>query len=219
MTSDDIPSVYQLATRCFPTPWSIKTYYKEIEQNRQSHYWIAQLQRTTASQSSNDADPKKPGSLSFRTQRGPILSENLSRIHAVIDGMVLELVGYGGYWLVAEEMHIVSLAIAPQWQRRGLGKWLLINMLEKARRSGIALATLEVRSRNQAAQLLYSGLGFETVGRRKNYYPATKLTETDDAILFTLKRLDDGHIWRPLATTRDRLMEKLSHLLSDEQPQ
>lgn len=89
-------------------------------------------------------------------------------------------------------------------------------MLEEARRSGIALATLEVRARNQAAQQLYNGLGFVRVGRRPNYYPSTKSIDADDAILLTLKGFDDGGIWRPLAAERDRLMEKLPDLLMDE---
>ena len=49
---------------------------------------------------------------------------------------------------------------------------------------GLAFVTLEVRPSNTAAIALYSAFGFESVGRRKNYYDKP----SEDALLMTKYR-------------------------------
>lgn len=109
--------------------------------------------------------------------------------------MLPPILGYGGYWLMADEAHIVTIASHPNWRRRGLGEWLLLEMLAVARTQGAQVGTLEVRVSNGAAQKLYRKLGFDEVGRRKRYYR----NNGEDALLFTLFNLDKGAVWRPLA--------------------
>jgi [ribosomal protein S18]-alanine N-acetyltransferase len=111
------------------------------------------------------------------------------------------ILAYGGYWLMGEEIHIVTLATHPDWRRRSLGEWLLLEMLAQARSQGATEATLEVRMSNLGAQKLYQKLGFAEVGRRKRYYR----DNGEDALLYTLSRLDDGASWRPLAGRLERL--------------
>lgn len=105
------------------------------------------------------------------------------------------VVAYGGYWLMGDEAHIVTIATHPQWRRRHLGEWLLLEMLARARAQDACAATLEVRTGNYAAQALYRKLGFVDVGVRRQYYRDTG----EDALLLTLYRLDNGRIWRPLS--------------------
>lgn len=121
------------------------------------------------------------------------------------------ILAYGGYWLMGEEMHIVTLATHPDWRRRNLGEWLLLEMLAQARSQGATEATLEVRVSNRGAQKLYQKLGFAEVGRRKRYYR----DNGEDALLYTLARLDDGATWRPLA----RRLEELRGATSVERRQ
>ena len=104
------------------------------------------------------------------------------------------ILAYGGYWIMGDEAHIVTIATDPDWQRQRLGEWLLLNMLAEMRTYGVAQATLEVRASNQAAVRLYLKLGFIEVGTRPNYYR----DPTEDALLLTLFGLDDGAIWQPL---------------------
>ena len=59
---------------------------------------------------------------------------------------------------------------------------LLEEVLERGRRRGLALATLEVRKSNAGAIALYEGLGFRPVGLRKGYY----VDEGEDAIVMVL---------------------------------
>jgi ribosomal-protein-alanine N-acetyltransferase len=86
---------------------------------------------------------------------------------AVVDGRV---VGYALNWFVADEVHIVNLAVHPHWRRRGIARRLLHEVFDCARRRGMVIATLEVRYHNDAAISLYRSLGFREVALRKKYY-------------------------------------------------
>jgi ribosomal-protein-alanine N-acetyltransferase len=81
-----------------------------------------------------------------------------------------DLLGVGCYWAILDEAHITLLGILPAHQRQGLGRWLLIHLLEDAWERGMSRATLEVRVSNQRAIALYESLGFTTLGTRKRYY-------------------------------------------------
>ncbi|MGB3139005.1 MAG: GNAT family N-acetyltransferase [Nodosilinea sp.] len=89
------------------------------------------------------------------------------------------LLGLGCYWAILDEAHITVLAIDPRYQRRGLGQWLLANLLldacggQRVEQTGdraLARATLEVRPSNSRAIALYESFGFESLGRRRRYY-------------------------------------------------
>ncbi len=81
-----------------------------------------------------------------------------------------DIIGYSGYWLIADEVHISIIAIHPDWRRRGLGELLLLNMLAITKPKAVTLATLEVRASNTAAQNLYHKYNFHIVNQRSRYY-------------------------------------------------
>lgn len=99
-----------------------------------------------------------------------------------------QVVGFIGYWLIGEEVHISTFAIHPDYRKQGIGESMMVRALRTARSRGAALATLEVRVSNWAAIHLYEKLGFEQVGRRAGYYR----DNGEDALLMTLRRLGDG---------------------------
>lgn len=80
------------------------------------------------------------------------------------------VVGYGCCWLVADEIQITNLAVHNDYRRRGVGRRLMVHILQQGYNAGARLALLEVRGSNQAARALYEGLGFVTVQERPNYY-------------------------------------------------
>lgn len=92
------------------------------------------------------------------------------------------LIGYAGYWIVAGEAHVSTIAVAPTWRRRGLGAWLLLSMIYHALDRDAGVVSLEVREGNTIAQALYARYGFVSVGRRRRYYRDTG----EDAILMDL---------------------------------
>ena len=94
-----------------------------------------------------------------------------------------QLWGYIIFWVVADEMHLLNLAVHPQHRRRGIAWNLLVEALNLARGQGARVAWLEVRPTNTAARTLYESFGFEEVGRRPRYYDDTQ----EDAILLALE--------------------------------
>lgn len=96
------------------------------------------------------------------------------------------VVGYGVLSVVLDESHILNLCIQPEWQRRGLGARLIQRLLSVAREHGAETAFLEVRVSNDAAFKLYEGLGFEEIGRRREYYPASQ-GKREDALVMSLE--------------------------------
>ncbi len=80
------------------------------------------------------------------------------------------VVGYIAARVSADELHINNIGVRTESRRRGVGRALLAYALEVGARHGALAAVLEVRAGNVAAQAMYRGLGFETVGERRNYY-------------------------------------------------
>ncbi|MGO9557702.1 MAG: ribosomal protein S18-alanine N-acetyltransferase [Acidimicrobiales bacterium] len=81
-----------------------------------------------------------------------------------------EVVGYAGLMLAVGEGHITTIGVSPRWQRHGIGRRLLLELAETARKRGAEDLTLEVRVTNTGAQALYHQFGFAPAGIRKNYY-------------------------------------------------
>lgn len=75
--------------------------------------------------------------------------------------------------LLFDEMHLMKIAVAPDWRGNGLADLLLAHGLEQAAARGAATALLEVRPANRSALGLYRRFGFRQIGRRKQYYHET----------------------------------------------
>jgi ribosomal-protein-alanine N-acetyltransferase len=94
------------------------------------------------------------------------------------------VIGYLVFWYVADEMHILNLATAPEFKRQGVAKRLVLDALKRAYQKGATRAFLEVRASNAAAQKLYSDLGFTGTNVRREYYDAP----VEDAVVMTLEQ-------------------------------
>ncbi len=80
------------------------------------------------------------------------------------------IAGMAVLWVVLDEVHIGTIAIHPDFRKKGLGKIFLTNILEQAFEEGVIKAFLEVRKSNIAAIQLYRELEFVIDGVRKEYY-------------------------------------------------
>ena len=94
------------------------------------------------------------------------------------DGGVL---GYAGLHVVLDEGYIDNVAVEPAARRHGVADELL-DVFCRFGQAHLAFLTLEVRESNAPAIGLYEKLGFQVVGRRKNYYRE----EHEDALLMTI---------------------------------
>jgi ribosomal-protein-alanine N-acetyltransferase len=96
-----------------------------------------------------------------------------------------EIVGYGVLSMGAGEAHLLNICIAPQHQGQGMGRGLLLYMLNMARSNNVTMVLLEVRVSNKRAQQLYHDVGFNEAGTREAYYPAKEGRE--DAQVFAIE--------------------------------
>jgi len=88
---------------------------------------------------------------------------------------------------VADEVHILQLAVAETFRCRGIGRRIIHQILSGKSRVGMRKALLEVRADNRLAQHLYSKLGFSVTGMRKDYYRGMSNGQREDAVLMTRK--------------------------------
>ncbi|MFQ6119272.1 MAG: ribosomal protein S18-alanine N-acetyltransferase [Methanosarcinales archaeon] len=66
--------------------------------------------------------------------------------------------------------HLDSIAVHPDWRRKGIGSYLLKMGIEYATCKGAKTMQLKVREHNLPAILLYTKFGFKIIGIKKNYY-------------------------------------------------
>jgi ribosomal-protein-alanine N-acetyltransferase len=72
---------------------------------------------------------------------------------------------------VIDDTELLLIAVHPQYQRRGIGRFLMEDFVDQAKTLGVRTAHLEVRDGN-GAMTMYRDAGFEPVGRRRKYYHA-----------------------------------------------
>ena len=89
------------------------------------------------------------------------------------------LAGYVGSQTVIDETDMMNVATHPDFRRKGVAEALVLELVALLREKGSHCLTLEVRASNDPAIGLYEKLGFQQVGRRKNYYRNPK----EDALI------------------------------------
>ena len=96
------------------------------------------------------------------------------------------VIGFGGVMLMGDEAHITNLLVAPEQRGQGVGRRLMVGLVQSAISEGARHLTLEVRSENETARSLYSGLGLAPVGVRPGYY------DDDDALIMWAHDIDSA---------------------------
>jgi ribosomal-protein-alanine N-acetyltransferase len=100
------------------------------------------------------------------------------------------VVGHAGMIVAVDEAHVTTVAVDPDWQRRGVGARLVLDLLADARARGLVGVTLEVRAGNDAARSLYRRFGFVDEGVRRGYYPE----DGEDAVIMWLRDLQGDRV-------------------------
>ena len=80
------------------------------------------------------------------------------------------LAGYAGAWFTPGQLRLVTLAVAPAWQGRGVGEALLLAVCGLAAEADLDSVALEVRPSNARAIALYERCGFRPFGRLRGFY-------------------------------------------------
>ena len=109
--------------------------------------------RTPWSRSMFDAELRKPSSLALGAF-----------------GAADVLVGYAFVSRYVDAWHVMNVAVAPDWRRRGIASMLLESLFRATASDDRRGYTLEVRVSNVGAIRLYERLGFRGRGIRRAYY-------------------------------------------------
>ena len=108
------------------------------------------------------------------------ISLPISNFYAVL--FAGALIGYGGFWRVEDEAHLINLAVHPKYRSKGCGRKILEFLTRTMAGQGLKRILLEVSKNNAKAIELYKSCGFETVGLREKYY-----NNNEDAVLMEKK--------------------------------
>jgi ribosomal-protein-alanine N-acetyltransferase len=181
MTLADVDQVIQIEKAVFGMPWSARAFRFEIVENDHSYMLVV-----------------RPAA-----RRGWPVEQLLYWLKRPSPEPVL---GYGGFWLLVDDAHIANIAVAPDWQGRGLGELLLLALLKCGAEQGARRSTLEVRVSNEAAQGLYAKYGFEIRSRRKKYYA----DDGEDAYIMATPSFDTPAFQANLERRRTALYARLS---------
>jgi ribosomal-protein-alanine N-acetyltransferase len=182
MVLDDIEEVMVIERQSFPLPWSWNAYMHELRDNQHSHYIVVRQKL-----------PQAPPLPFWR------------RLIGYPRPRPAPVLGYGGFWLIVDEAHVSTIAVAQEWRGRGLGELLLLSMIRQCLGLGAHVLTLEVRLSNTLAQKLYAKYGFSVVGERKHYYR----DNGENAYLMTVQNASSGEYAQHLQTLQAALVERL----------
>jgi L-amino acid N-acyltransferase YncA len=110
-----------------------------------------------------DTEPLDPGAdsawLSSRSPRHPVLvADTDGRVAGW--GSLSQWSSKGGYARTAE----VSVYVDPARRREGVGRALLVALIERAPKCGIAVLLARIAGENPASIALHRALGFEPIG-------------------------------------------------------
>lgn len=200
MEPEDLSEVAEIEKVSFATPWPISAYRRELQDNHLARYIV--VRDTEAPRPRVESNESNEG-LSLALRR---LSEHFLGRHQRQQRDSYPAVGYAGIWMMADEAHVTTIAVHPQWRSRGLGELLFSSLLEQAREIGAQWLTLEVRASNIVAQRLYRKYGLKEHGVRRRYYT----DNGEDAIIMWSEKLDDPDYRKKLAALREALQRKLA---------
>ncbi len=191
MTRADLRQVRRIEQAAYADAWPRTTFEAELR-NQLAQYVVA-IER--AESAPHEAAPPPSGPL-HRLKR-------LLRLEPTGD----PIVGFFGVWFTVDQLHLVTLAVAPDHQRRGIAPRLLLECFSLALSSELRSIALEVRPSNERAIALYEQFGFAQVGRLPSYYA----NDGEDALVMLISDFEPAelraHVERLRATHEQRYGE------------
>ena len=147
MTRDDVPAVKRIESAAYQDAWPARLFEKELA-NGFAQYVVAVEE---------SADPPPAGPLTALRR-------------AMFGGTHERIVGFVGVWYMVDQLHLVTIAVDPGQQRRGIGTRLLLEVFDLAMEAELNEIVLEVRESNDRARAMYEAFGFRKAGQLLDYY-------------------------------------------------
>ena len=177
MRKEDVPQVTDIDHEAFASWWPLTNYEHELE-NRMAHYIVAY--DDTEKYVELEREEKGLSRLTSKVKEIFVRSEP-QQPPAPQD----KIVGFAGFWIMAGEAHIISIAVRTAYRGKGIGELILAHLIDHAAFLGAEVVTLEARVSNTIAQNLYLKYGFKKVGIRYGYYTDNR----EDAVIMTTDTL------------------------------
>jgi len=204
MTMSDVPRVIEIERLAYPSTWPASAYRKELQDNRWAHYIVLRDKYFLEEHSVIAQEPEE-SEKPRRSRLFPLsLLPNRSGV-TVPSQDIISIIGFAGLWLMVDEAHITTIAIHPDYRRRGLGELLLVNLIDIAYTIGAKWVTLEVRVSNTTAQNLYRKYGFREAGVRRRYYSDNQ----EDALIMWTDEINSPSYKQKYLELKSTLLEKL----------
>jgi ribosomal-protein-alanine N-acetyltransferase len=165
MTMADVPRVIEIEKLSYPATWPPSAYRKELQDNRWARYIVLRDSRLLPQQ-----EPATPVESERPRRIFPLSLLPAKPATSSISAASASIIGFAGLWLMVDEAHITTIAVHPDYRRRGLGELLLTSLIDIGYEIGAKWITLEVRVSNYTAQNLYRKYGFREAGIRHRYY-------------------------------------------------
>jgi ribosomal-protein-alanine N-acetyltransferase len=192
---EDIDQVVEIDREAFPTEWPPPNFKRELD-NRLASYIVACNAEELVNEP-EESPQNSPRNLISRIKslfvrdKSPA-SEQSSKSSDYITG-------FAGFWTIADEVHITTIATREALRRQGIGELLLQSIIDMANKRAARIVTLEVRVSNTAAQQLYTKYRFNRVGLRRGYYTDNR----EDAVI-----MSTDHIASPPFQTQLQELKK-----------
>ncbi len=159
MRKEDVSQVTDIDHEAFSSWWPLTNYEHELE-NHMAHYIVAY----DDTEKYIEEEPDGKGLSRITSKVKEIFNHNGTSEAAPVPQD--RIAGFAGFWIMAGEAHIISIAVKATYRGRGVGELTLANLIDLARSLGADVVTLEARVSNYVAQNLYLKYGFRKVGIR-----------------------------------------------------
>jgi len=202
MRREDIAQVSEIDREAFPTLWPPTNYQHELN-NRLAHYIVACDEEKKVEEADVQATPEKRRSgLASRVRQ--LFSYDRFLGNEPPPSTREYITGFAGFWIMADEAHIINIAVREIHRCQGIGELLLIAVIDLAAKLNVCIITLEVRASNVAAQSLYYKYGFTQVGLRRGYYT----DDREDGVLMSTEDITSAPFQARLQQLKQAHSEK-----------
>jgi ribosomal-protein-alanine N-acetyltransferase len=199
MRPSDIPQAIEIDRECFPPQWPTPPYERDLRSNPIAHYLVAHETTNRAVPMAKTLLQKSPLSRLFGKLKSSAQNRGLHRTTQRIDGVI-------GFWMMADEAHIMTLGVRQRCRRQSIGELLLISAIDLALQLNARIMTLEVGSSNRSAQALYGKYGFANVGVRRGYYGENR----EDAVIMSTDTITSGSFQELFQRAKKSYAEKMA---------
>lgn len=198
---EDIDKVVEIDREAFPTEWPPPNFKRELE-NRLARYIVAcNAEEIIEEPEEPILQSNKRGLIS--RLRGLFTGDNPSDNERSAKGNE-RIMGFAGFWIMADEAHVTTIATREAFRRQGIGELLLQSIIDMARKRTARIVTLEVRASNTTAQQLYAKYGFKEVGLRRGYYTDNR----EDAVIMSTDHIASPSFQAQLQELKKAYTEK-----------